>query len=287
MFGFARTKNIRFSPVSQEEGQKVLISDSDSFEDVDSPSKTRTRPSHLCLALVFAIALPTAALLGAWVGSHRFASLDSLCTQHVSQSSPVVKDVDIEYNVITFNGSLMNENIFRQDAAPEVDAAWQSLGVDYRSAIVPSKLAELSGLAPSQVQVNEKYGGGFPANVEGLHHLHCLNLLRQSLYYNFDYYYERKEGAFINADDILRLHVSHCLDILRQQLMCTVDVGVLGQIWWDKQSPKAYVDFNTRHKCRNFDAVRQWAKEHQAPKEVPDDYLKPPRSLDDVYATMP
>ena len=44
--------------------------------------------------------------------------------------APVVKDVDIEYNVITFNGSLMNENIFRQDAAPEVDAAWQSLGVD-------------------------------------------------------------------------------------------------------------------------------------------------------------
>ena len=49
----------------------------------------------------------------------------------------------------------------------------------------------------------------------------------------------------------------------------------------------AYVDFNTRHKCRNFDAVRQWAFEHQAPEEVPEDYLKPPRSMDDVFETMP
>jgi len=40
---------------------------------------------------------------------------------------------------------------------------------------------------------------------------------------------------------------AHCLDILRQQLMCTVDIGVLGQIWWNKESPTAYPDFNTRH----------------------------------------
>jgi hypothetical protein len=43
-----------------------------------------------------------------------------------------------------------------------------------RSAIVPSNQAEKSGLTPDQVQISEKYGGGFPANVEGLHHLHCL-----------------------------------------------------------------------------------------------------------------
>jgi hypothetical protein len=69
--------------------------------------------------------------------------------------------------------------------------------------------------------------------------------------------------------------------------MCTVDIGVLGQIWWNREEPIAYVDFNTRHKCRNFHAVRQWAFEHQAPEEVPVDYLKPPKSLDDVYETMP
>ena len=79
---------------------------------------------------------------------------------------------------------------------------------------------------------------------------------------------------------------AHCLDILRQQLMCTVDIGVLGQVWWNRNEPLALPDFNTQHKCRNFDAVRRWALEHQAPEAVPDDYLKPPR-MEDVFETMP
>ncbi|TKA80296.1 hypothetical protein B0A49_01587 [Cryomyces minteri] len=228
-----------------------------------------------------------ATLFGAWLGSRPFGNPDMFCTKRTAKHSPGLKDVNISYETVTFNGSLLKENVFRQDAGPEVDAAWTSLGVDYRSVIVPPDQAESSGLSPSHVQVSEKYGGGFPANVEGLHHLHCLNLLRQSLYYNFDYYHKRGEGAFVNNDAILRFHVSHCLDILRQQLMCTVDIGVLGQVWWNKDEPTAYPDFNTKHRCRNFDVVRQWAEAHQAPDEVPLDYLKPPMDLDHVYAEIP
>jgi Mycotoxin biosynthesis protein UstYa len=47
---------------------------------------------------------------------------------------------------------------------------------------VPPDQAEKSGLLPDQVKINEKYGGGFPANVEGLHHLHCL--VRHPLVYH-------------------------------------------------------------------------------------------------------
>jgi hypothetical protein len=39
---------------------------------------------------------------------------------------------------------------------------------------VPEAEAAQSGLTPDQVKINPKYGGGYPANVEGLHHLHCL-----------------------------------------------------------------------------------------------------------------
>lgn len=74
--------------------------------------------------------------------------------------------------------------------------------------MVPSHLAGKAGLSQSQVQIADKYGSGFPANVEGLHHLHCLNLLRQALYYNFDYYHDKGEGAFKNDDRILMVHVS-------------------------------------------------------------------------------
>lgn len=98
--------------------------------------------------------------------------------------------MDTSLHTVVFNGSLLKENVFRQDAGPEVDAAWASLGVGCkfilaltpaqnlcpidRSLTVPLSEALESGLKSDQVQINEKYGGGFPANVEGLHHLHCL-----------------------------------------------------------------------------------------------------------------
>lgn len=69
--------------------------------------------------------------------------------------------------------------------------------------------------------------------------------------------------------------------------MCTVDVGLLGQVWWNKESPTAFPDFNTKHICRKFEAVREWAFEHQAPKEVPRDWLVPPRDLSVVSEEMP
>ena len=69
--------------------------------------------------------------------------------------------------------------------------------------------------------------------------------------------------------------------------MCNVDIGVLGQVWWNKISPIAFPDFNTEHKCRNYAAVRQWAEEHQAPEELPPDYLMPPKSEEDVLESMP
>jgi hypothetical protein len=171
------------------------------------------------------------------------------------------------------------------------------------TAIIPLEDGQKAGLTDDHVQIQETYGGGFLVNVEGLHHLHCLNLVRQSLYYNFDYYSSRKEGAFVNEEPMLRMHVckfnsslltpssradtptAHCLDILRQQLMCTVDMGVLGQVWWNKDSPTAFPDFNTKHTCRKYEAVRQWGFEHQA--QVPPEWLVPPRDLSIVSEGMP
>jgi len=279
MFEISKT-NIKFKQIPESEDCESLISQGDKAEYFEAVP--RNILWKIVKSVLFLVAFASTLLLGAWLGSHHFGDEDKHCISRVSQFSPLLGDIDISYSAVRFNGSLMRENIFRQSGSPEVDEAWQSLGVDYRSAIVPSSLAHRSGLTQSQVQVSSKYGGGFPANVEGLHHLHCLNLLRQSLYFNFDYYHSLGEGAFINSDEILRFHVTHCLDILRQQLMCTVDIGVLGQVWWNRNEPLALPDFNTRHKCRNFDAVRQWAFEHQAPEEVPGDYLKQPR-MEDVF----
>lgn len=77
--------------------------------------------------------------------------------------------------------------------------------------------------------------------------------------------------------------------------MCQVDIGVLGQVWWDPNAakgglppaPQAFTDFNTQHKCRNFEAVREWAEKHQLPEDVPADCLEPPRPEDRILDAIP
>ncbi|OCL09382.1 hypothetical protein AOQ84DRAFT_291351 [Glonium stellatum] len=228
-----------------------------------------------------------------WAGTHWLLNPAEFCFQQTSLYSPLLKELNLDYEVIRFNGSLLKANVFRQPAGPEVDAAWGSLGVDYRSVAIPPDQAARSGILPDQVKISQKYGGGFIANVEGLHQLHCLNLLRKALYYNFDHYHALGKGPFGNSDYVLRYHVTHCLDIIRQQLMCTVDIGVLGQVWFQPPSSpfaEPYVDFNTRHKCRNFDAVRAWAEAHQIPPPEAvnmEEFYEEPKEGDTIYTAIP
>ncbi|KAF4219559.1 hypothetical protein CNMCM8980_009378 [Aspergillus fumigatiaffinis] len=251
----------------------------------DEKPRSRSHGGWLKAMLYIATAV-VSCLVGLFIGG-QVQDLDRVCTRHVSHYSPVTANVDITFQPQRFNGSLLKENIYRKDASPEVDAAWEALGANYRSLRVPAEVAEKSGLARDQVKINQKYGGGYPANVEGFHHLHCLNLLRQTLYYNYDYYHKLGQGAFKNDDFIVRRHVSHCLDILRQQLMCTIDTGVLGQVWIHPDHPEAYVDFNTEHQCKNFETIRQYAEKNQLPAQIPKDFLEPPKPGDRVYDEIP
>lgn len=119
------------------------------------------------------------------------------------------------------------------------------------------------------------------------------NLLRKALWWNYEYYRDKKEGPFVNSEYIVRYHVTHCMDIIRQQLMCVTDIGVLGQVWWqseDMENPMPFVDFNTKHRCRDFEAIRKWAEEHQLPPESDVDmsiFYEPPKPGDLIYPEIP
>lgn len=69
--------------------------------------------------------------------------------------------------------------------------------------------------------------------------------------------------------------------------MCSVDVGVFGQVWIYPDNPEPFVDFNTQHRCRNFKQLRQWAEQNQLPKDVPPDFLQRPREGDRIYSGVP
>lgn len=49
-----------------------------------------------------------------------------------------------------------------------------SLILVVRAVRISPEDAHKAGFSPDHVKINEKHGGGFPASIEGFHHLHCL-----------------------------------------------------------------------------------------------------------------
>lgn len=62
-----------------------------------------------------------------------------ICQAHGSNTcitAPLLKEVGIKYGVVHYNGSFLEETIYRQRGSPKVDDAWEALGVNckiYRS----------------------------------------------------------------------------------------------------------------------------------------------------------
>lgn len=69
--------------------------------------------------------------------------------------------------------------------------------------------------------------------------------------------------------------------------MCTVDIGVLGSIWFNRTDPQPFPDFNTKHVCRNFDEIREWAEQNQIREDVPEDYMELPGEDVRVWDAIP
>ena len=55
----------------------------------------------------------------------------------------------------------------------------------------------------------------------------------------------------------------HCLDMLRQKIMCDGDVGLI-TLNWVTVRKEPWPDFNTKHTCRNFENIQQWAHDKTA-----------------------
>ncbi|KAH6633277.1 hypothetical protein C7974DRAFT_375382 [Boeremia exigua] len=289
MFGIkTQQQTDSYSPVKSEDSEGLLANSETSSLDGHPTRNPSRRQSWIATSIMLFCTAVLSALFGAWAGRNGLDA-DAFSMRHISEYSPIMKDADMTFSRVLFNGSFLKLNAFRQDAGPEVDAAWTSLGADFSAVRIPASEAAKSNIRADQVKIKEKYGGGFPANVEGLHHLHCLNLLRKSLSWNIDYYRAMKMGPFANDEHVLKAHVTHCLDIIRQQLMCNVDIGVLGQVWYQPPNSEIepFVDFNTVHTCRNFEAVRDWAEKRQLPTETADDYLEEPKEGDRIYLEIP
>lgn len=215
------------------------------------------------------------------------SNLDSVCASHTAHWSPIHKDLSMSPVATRFNTTLFGDSEFRQDAGEEVDKAWNALGLHTGYLIVDYEDGLKAGLDPTQVRVKEELGGGFIAKPEALHQLHCLNMLRMGLWYNYPYYSQQPDNAFAATDNFVHLHFTHCYDLLRERLMCTADTGLVGNQWINHgDAMYAYPKFTTKHTCANYDAIIDWAKA-RAHDDMDGEWLWEPEVPESVPSLIP
>ncbi|KAK0101313.1 hypothetical protein ONS95_006490 [Cadophora gregata] len=88
--------------------------------------------------------------------------------------------------------------------------------------------------------------------VAGYHQLHCLSVIRDSIYYlNGTMPVWPDPGGFIWD------HILHCVEAVRQGLTCFLDPTLINL---DEKWPG--IPNGQKHVCRNRDAMYQWSTEH-------------------------
>ncbi|KAG0697876.1 hypothetical protein DFH29DRAFT_944379, partial [Suillus ampliporus] len=162
--------------------------------------------------------------------------------------------------VVRFNGTLDFPSIYRGPPSPEIDAAWDRLSRDVRPTRMTLEEMHKAGETDlrSKVKYPDKIGGGFMVSMESLHQLHCLNLLRKASWLE---YYGPTDPSFQDTPEVVRLHLDHCIEMIRQNIMCNADVTMITWDWVERHRIP-YPNFNTRHQCRNFEKILDWAVEH-------------------------
>ena len=123
-----------YTPLEDKSDHESQSSSEDTEGLLTSKPQTRFSSHNTTFKYILFVLIPLTGLislgLGIWIGSSFGAIADRICPEHVQKYSPILSEVDTSIHVVRFNGSLMKENVFRQVASPEVDAAWESLGVN-------------------------------------------------------------------------------------------------------------------------------------------------------------
>ncbi|KAI0123234.1 hypothetical protein BJ170DRAFT_675069 [Xylariales sp. AK1849] len=200
------------------------------------------------------------------------------CVWMTSSYSPLLDLV--KYHDYQFEAELGAKNIYKGHPRPELDEAWHRVG-DIHPISMEDKFRGVLNKTHSGIPYPEEQGGGIMVEIEVFHQLHCLNFLRKVIYAD---YYSRPENrpvTFEVSDELLFNHVDHCVDYLRQVLMCASDVTPVTSNWvHSHHSP--HPDFNTMHKCRNFDRLLEWVEENDnggVPRQSPNPSWWPAPSL--------
>ncbi|KAG1856582.1 hypothetical protein C8R48DRAFT_299137 [Suillus tomentosus] len=190
--------------------------------------------------------------------------------------------VAVEPVTLRINGTLDFPSIYRGPPSPEMDATWDRISRN----VGPTRMTREEMLKAgttltelrSKVRYPDEVGGGYMASMEAIHQLHCVNLLRKASW--FEHYSASTDRSFQFPPDVIHVHIGeyyfclkailltvyrygpgHCIEMLRQSIMCKADTTMITWYWVQgHDAPQA--NFNTRHRCRNFEKILDWSFEH-------------------------
>ncbi|KAH8831410.1 hypothetical protein DL96DRAFT_1705846 [Flagelloscypha sp. PMI_526] len=154
----------------------------------------------------------------------------------------------LEKTATVFESAIPGRSETKYQGLPsyELDTLWEDLYGFGISKITPQEQSRMINKT-EKILVGDK--PEYIVQLAVFHQLHCINMLRMKLspeYYN---------GNGLMDDD----HLSHCIDSLRQAISCNVDVTPF--VWkWSEPHSRYMGRLNVVHSCRNFEAVREWAR---------------------------
>ena len=190
----------------------------------------------------------------------------------------------------TFNGSLFlpaHPSIARIDPGsdPTADVLWHDIEL-LRPIVITSAQARALGKDPATlVRMPQSFGYGkdaFPAQLDVFHQLHCLNVLREAVYYR-DQDSDLAMAQTGSSSPLYREHLGHCVDQLYQFIRCNANTDLVTFNWMEKQE-SPFPDFNVRHQCRDFDKLWVWRNENSVPMDRWVKEMRKPEGVDEIPA---
>ena len=134
----------------------------------------------------------------------------------------------------------------------------------YLVGVIALDAAQISHLSPPPARLANGQDG-WAGTFEVFHQIHCLNLLRKRFFAP-----ERNGPADWGEEaDLWAWHNEHCFEYLRQTLLCHADVNIF-PLEYDARHEVYVPRPSAEKRCRNWDVVHEYAREHMATDTRPE-----------------
>lgn len=224
-------------------------------EKIPSMSKDRTFSSRVSL-----YALIHVTLVVVYSALYIFA-VNYLLERKVSTNSlPLPAREAIKPQLRYFTTDIKT-NPFAGTPRPELEDAWHNL-LENDNIYLPRKF--LDALNLNTIYTRDGING--IASLSIFHALHCLKLIRQTVY--LPHYHPNLTGTALQRHF---LHTDHCIEYLRESLTCHPDISLVTFRWINdtaqhRDEPNAFYPTNFDagiHECNDWSAINEWAGERR------------------------